>query len=526
MPEENPEGNPAPVPLLGIIGRIEPYDESVEPWTSYVERLEQYFEVNNITESKKVPALLTLLGGKTYGLLRNLTAPAKPKEKTFDVIVKLLTDHMTPKPIVIAERFRFHKRNQKDGESINDYMAELRKLTEYCDFGLVLNDTLRDRLVCGLLNEQIQKKLLTVADLNLTKAIEIAVAMETASKDAIELRNASGTSTPVHKMRARNRRKPQVPAQNQPSRKKPLECYRCKGPHTADVCRFKNAYCNNCKKKGHIQAACQGKKRNPPDTRNVHSLDDQPDHNSDDCGIYSVSANGNKAIIIKPLVDNVELSMELDTGSAVSCISNVDYVKYFSGKPLNKSSVILKTYSGEKIIPNGVINVNVQHNGQSAKLDLFVVQKGGPPLFGREWLRHFQLNWKEIKSLKVEDSKSSNPKLVKLANGYQKSNPELRKLLIQYEDLFQDGIGLVTCKEASLSVKPDSVPKFVKARPIPFAMRSKVEAELDKLEKDGIISKVDFSDWASPIVPVLKKDGSVRICGDFKVTVNPVLQVD
>ena len=57
-------------------------------------------------------------------------------------------------------------------------------------------------------------------------------------------------------------------------------------------------------------------------------------------------------------------------------------------------------------------------------------------------------------------------------------------------------------------------------------MRSKVEKELEKLERDGIISKIEMSDWASPIVSVLKNDGSVRICGDYKVTVNRVLQAD
>jgi hypothetical protein len=60
---------------VGIIGRIEPFEDTVETWTSYTERLEQYFEVKDIAEDKKVPALLTLLGGKTYTLLRNLTAP-------------------------------------------------------------------------------------------------------------------------------------------------------------------------------------------------------------------------------------------------------------------------------------------------------------------------------------------------------------------------------------------------------------------------------------------------------------------
>jgi hypothetical protein len=121
--------------------------------------LEQYFEVNDIAEDKKVPALLTLLGGKTYTLLRNLTAPNKPKEKDYTTLVNLLRDHLTPKPIVIAERFRFHKRNQLQCESVNAHIAELRKLTEFCEFGLNLNVTLRDRFVCGVRNDQIQKEL-------------------------------------------------------------------------------------------------------------------------------------------------------------------------------------------------------------------------------------------------------------------------------------------------------------------------------------------------------------------------------
>ena len=49
---------------------------------------------------------------------------------------------------------------------------------------------------------------------------------------------------------------------------------------------------------------------------------------------------------------------------------------------------------------------------------------------------------------------------------------------------------------------------------------------LDRLEKQGVIRKVDSSDWAAPIVTVPKKEGRIRICGDYKVTINQALTVD
>ena len=69
------------------------------------------------------------------------------------------------------------------------------------------------------------------------------------------------------------------------------------------------------------------------------------------------------------------------------------------------------------------------------------------------------------------------------------------------------------------------MPRFFKPRPVPFALKEKIAEELRRLEKIGVLEKVEFSDWTTPIVPVLKPDGIVRICGDYKVTMNPVLDV-
>ena len=92
--------------------------------------------------------------------------------------------------------------------------------------------------------------------------------------------------------------------------------------------------------------------------------------------------------------------------------------------------------------------------------------------------------------------------------------------------MFKDELGTMQGVKAKLYVKPDSKPKFFKSRPVPHALKGAIEQELDRLESMGVIEKVRYSEWAAPIVPVVKPDNSIRVCGDYKVTVNSVLEVD
>jgi hypothetical protein len=230
---------------MALIGSIGNFDSTVDRWASYKERLEQFFTANEVDESKHVAVLLSVIGGKTYELLRTLTAPARPAEKTFTELCETLDGQLAPKPLVIAERFRFHKRNQKHGESISDYCVAIQKLSEHCKFGTVLNDSLRDRLVCGLLNEHIQRKLLTEADLTYDRAKAIAIASETATRDAEELRKQPGSE--VNKLRSRPTAKHVTsPAARGTDRV----------AATANATASASSYCTRCGKKNHSQAEC------------------------------------------------------------------------------------------------------------------------------------------------------------------------------------------------------------------------------------------------------------------------------
>ena len=100
-----------------------------------MERVEQFFFAYNIDENRQVPTLLSLIGSNTYTLLRDLLSPDKPATKSFQGIVTTLQQHLSPKPLEIEERFRFYKRNLREGETVLAYVAELKKLATQCNFG-------------------------------------------------------------------------------------------------------------------------------------------------------------------------------------------------------------------------------------------------------------------------------------------------------------------------------------------------------------------------------------------------------
>ena len=102
----------------------------------------------------------------------------------------------------------------------------------------------------------------------------------------------------------------------------------------------------------------------------------------------------------------------------------------------------------------------------------------------------------------------------------------LHELLSKYQDVFAEGLGTLKGVKAKIYVDQGAEPKCIKARAVPYALRTNVEVELERLEREGIISLVEFSEWAAPIVPVAKSNGTVRICGDYKLTVNQVSKLD
>ena len=95
-----------------------------------MERLEHFFSANGVDDAdKKRSVLLTVIGAATYKTLRNILSPEKPGEKPYAELVESLSKYFKPTPSEIVERFKFHSRVRKAGESISTYIAQLKLLT-------------------------------------------------------------------------------------------------------------------------------------------------------------------------------------------------------------------------------------------------------------------------------------------------------------------------------------------------------------------------------------------------------------
>ena len=176
--------------MAATLGRIEEFDGDKEEWSQYQERLEYFFQANRIENAdKKRAVFLSLIGASTYKQLRNLIAPAKPGTKTYAQLVKALADHFSPTPTESVQQYKFHSRVRRPGESVATFASELRCLAEFCNFGAALEDMLRDRLVCGINDAGIQRRLLAESTLSFKKAFELAQGLESAAQNVKQLQS-------------------------------------------------------------------------------------------------------------------------------------------------------------------------------------------------------------------------------------------------------------------------------------------------------------------------------------------------
>ena len=207
---------------------------------------------------------------------------------------------------------------------------------------------LRDRLVGGINDSRIRKRLLQEKDLTFKRALEVAQALEVAERDERKLDENS--AEPVQRLqdsepRSRNPRKEDT---GTPTYQK---CYRCgKTNHKANNCRFKTVKCHNCGKIGHLKAVCQQVKKDRRDPVKQISEDERDGQAPEEYTLFALNEESSrKPFVVQLKIDDVPLTMELDTGASLSIMSKNTFHEHWPYRPLEATTRKLRTYTGETI---------------------------------------------------------------------------------------------------------------------------------------------------------------------------------
>ncbi|XP_029162078.1 uncharacterized protein K02A2.6-like [Nylanderia fulva] len=525
-----------------------------DDWETYTERLKLYFLANDVENAKKVPVLLTKISAKAYKLIRDLCAPDKPITKTYEQLIKLMSNHLCPKPSEAMERCKFHQAQQAATESIAEFAARLKRLSINCGFKDAAT-ALRDQLVCGIKDHATKILLFREEGLTYDKAYKIATAAEEAERNATstdKLNTATAAQTNVNtictvakpnwnygKQRNNYRGKQghgnakHANGNTGPSSQSSTgsrNCYCCgKANHWARDCFHRHKTCTSCNKKGHLATQCRRKKEDvqhvdvgaEKDKGTYDFLNLELGGNSEESTCGTIESSGDK-VIAEPMYVNVAINgksvnMEIDTGTYASIISRENKNKLLPTLEVKKLSKTLNAYDQTPLSHEGILqDLVVKLGKKEVKANMIVMSRAGPTLIGRQWLKLLGLWPLAIKSELVSERVIHKMDVANVRNEFVRQHPTL----------FGPGLGVYNKGMLKLVLKEGAKPVALKARRLPFALNEKVETEINRLVKLGHLEKIEVSEWATPIVPVIKNDGSVRICGNFKLTINPWLIID
>lgn len=446
---------------------IEPLKKGINV-SRWLQRFEAQMTWQAVNEEKKKYALIALLGPEAFELVADSCLPREPAEKTYKELVEIIKKQLMPTKLPIAARYEFYQLRQ-GVEDVKTYVRKLQHASDSCAFGNQLNDRLRDQLVIGLSSKEAVKRMLTekLSDLTLEKTIEIATAFEAVHDSQKQLTGNMSNDSVCYVRKKPNFRQKTI------SQAKEARCLCCgKIGHAKEQCFFRKQKCNICGRLGHLKAVCKAKGQEKAFSKTtVQNIEEEET-------LFNIGKGLFKHIV---RIQGRKVEMIFDTGAEVSLINERVYnaLCRFDELPLLERQQNIKAYGHVSVPIMGEVSLNVEDNEQNYNVKIIVAKGTSPCIYGCDLIKLFR------------------PKF---------------------------SVNSIRNQTASLHLKEGVQPIFFRPRPLPYGLMEPVKNELQRLVKENVLMKVKTSEWATPIVPVIKPNGSVRLCGDYKVTLNPHLK--
>lgn len=507
-----------------------------ENWECFEQQLECLIQLNDVKEEKKVSLLLTKITPQVLEILNCLCTPKKAIACSYTELCEKLREKYIPKNLSAIERATFRNRNQLPTETIEEYVLELRKQGRKCDFK-DLDDQIKEKLMDGVYSKLLKFELLKscTTEMSLEDTIVVARKVEGALQQTKQKENTvtetfylqqgqkvNGERNNKYKNKIQKVNK-SVPITSE------NRCYCCGASnHMKKECRLIKKYCSECGQQGHIYKMCSRNKKH----QKVYSVSEEKKTADEqevevettatqmfnEFEMYSINVSKVPPLYITLNIEGTTLNFQLDTGSDVTVIPQSDKDNFFPDKQISNCKVRFRNFDQTISEPVGLLkDLKVTYKNRNKTLNVFVGNDKIPRILGRDWLKELDLWPPKFEMQNINLNKHINEISIAEAEQYVKD---------RFKEVFSPGWGNFKGDAIQLKLKPEAKPKCHPVRRVPLALKEKVKLEISRLIDNGRIVPVEYSEWGTPVVPILKPDGSVRLCGDYKITINPYLEVD
>ena len=420
--------------------------------------------------------LLSTCGQQAFALIETLIAPLDitSDDVTYAIICAAIIAHLKPKRILHYERHKLHSMVQQD-DTVTHYVQRLKEQANQCDFGDLREGLVLSHFIFGLTSQEARSKLLSLPDLKLDDAVQLALLHESVT---------SASRTTEVSISATSFKSQPTTSSSPKFNNNFSSCFSCGGKHRRSDCKFRRATCRCCGKIGHISSICR---QSATFSTNVLS------QNESDSVIFTVSSNNNNNDNLwweSCQIGNSSVRFLVDTGSQVTVLPySLATQTGLIIAPAPRQS--LHAFGGGQVNLLGMINnavISFRNNNYTG--DILVAENHTKPILGMDALPSLHL--------------------VKVCSPLLCSNSRFIASFRLLHDASTDGMRYP-------------------ARSLPFSMKAMVEVELKRLLAEGIIYRVENPIVSAPIVPVVKQIGAVRpirICGDYSQTLNRLIDRD
>src|SRR6266516_3134093 len=490
-------------------------------WANY----ELATDLSGEPKEKRTAVLLTCIGNEAYDVFQSMVFADEAHRNDIDQVIRAFDDYCIGETNITYERYILNKRVQEPNEPFDSFMTELRRLIKSCDYGMLEESIIKDRIVIGINDDSTRRKLLQLRKLDLAAAIDVCRASETANRYLREIKNpeevhrisrGSVSKKPKSGVTSRQRGKSWDRTKSRSTGREETtnqgKCRYCSTVHEfkKELCKAYGKTCNKCHQKNHFAASrvCKGKIHNESNQACNMLMTDDHDSGSDQ--IFALTSNKLQEVKRK-LFASLKLGEStirflLDCGATVNLLSEEIAKKALGSQyKIRPAQSNLRMYDKSELKTVGMITatvINPKTNKQHA-VDFYITKNHNDPILGSEAcqrLKFLTVNLERI--LALDDIKRVTVK----------TQEDVNK---QFSDLFQ-GIGKLEGK-LYLVVDPSVPAVCVPLRKLPVPIKEKVRTELLSMVESGIIEPVNEpSEWISALVVVAKANGGIRLCVDTK----------